>query len=115
MQLESPKGKIKKNMTELIFKNRIDDMQMSILLYLLRSWNIETEILQKSAENQKKLSTDDFLISKQMLADNVINGNTMQKSFSQSFSKTRGMWADRDIDGVNLRNAAWGINKQTTV
>jgi putative hydrolase of the HAD superfamily len=30
---------------------------------------------------------------------------------SQLFSKTCGMWKEYDIDGVKLRNAAWGINE----
>jgi len=64
-------------MTQLTFKNRIDDSQMSILLYLLKSWNIETEItyLQTSAQQkQHKL-----------------------------FEKTFGIWADRDIDIKKIR------------
>jgi galactitol-specific phosphotransferase system IIB component len=31
-------------MTELVFKNNINDVQMSILLNLLKSWNVEAEI-----------------------------------------------------------------------
>ena len=27
------------------------------------------------------------------------------------FAEVRGIWADRDIDGVTLRNQAWGIEE----
>jgi len=37
------------------------------------------------------------------------------KSFSQLFSKTRGMWRDYDIDGNKLRNEAWGLNEKTAI
>jgi len=61
-------------------------MQLSVLMGLFNSWNMNVEI------------TDD------KLSDN--------KNFSQLFSKTRGMWQDYDIDGTKLRNAAWGINDE---
>jgi hypothetical protein len=54
-------------------------------MQLFNSWNVNAEITdEKTPEN---------------------------KSFSQLFSKTRGMWQDYDIDGTKLRNAAWGINE----
>ena len=31
-------------MTQLTFKNDIDDMQIRTLLYLLKSWNVEAEL-----------------------------------------------------------------------
>jgi len=37
------------------------------------------------------------------------------KSFTQLFSKTRGMWQDYDIDGAKLRNEAWGIDEKTAI
>jgi hypothetical protein len=76
-------------MTQITIKNRIDNIQMSVLMELFDSWNVNVEITdEKTPEN---------------------------KSFSQLFSKTRGMWQDYDIDGRELRNAAWGINEKTAV
>ena len=62
---------------------------MSVLRGLFDSWNVNVEIT-----DEKKPE---------------------KKSFSQLLSKTRGMWHDYDIDGVRLRNDAWGINEQTTI
>ena len=76
-------------MTQIRIKNNIDNMQMSVLLGLFDSWNVNVEI------------TDEDI--------------TEKKSFSQLFSKTRGMWQDYDIDGVKLRNEAWGINDNAAV
>ena len=64
-------------------------MQMSVLLGLFDSWNVNVEI------------TDEEIPEK--------------KNFSQLFSKTRGMWQDYDIDGVKLRNDAWGLNEKTDI
>ena len=74
-------------MTQIVLKNSIDNMQMSVLMGLFNSWNLNVEIT-----DEKK---------------------SEHKSFSQLFSKTRGMWQDYDIDGTQLRNEAWGINEQT--
>ena len=64
-------------------------MQMNILKGLFDSWNVAVEI-----REEKKIET---------------------KSFSQLFSKTRGMWQDYDIDANKLRNEAWGIDEQPAV
>ena len=74
-------------MTRIILKNSVDNTQMSVLMGLFDSWNVKVEIT-----DEKKLEN---------------------KSFSQLFSKTRGMWQDYDIDGDKLRNEAWGINEKT--
>ena len=72
-------------MTRITLKNGINNAQLSILMELFNSWNVKAEVTdEKTPEN---------------------------KSFSQLFSKTRGMWQDYDIDGAKLRNAAWGINE----
>jgi len=72
-------------MTRITLKNSINNVQLNILMELFNSWNVNAEITdEKTPEN---------------------------KSFSQLFSKTRGMWQDYDIDGTKLRNAAWGINE----
>ena len=64
-------------------------MQMSVLKGLFDSWNVNVEIAEEKIPEKK--------------------------SFSQLFSKTRGMWKDYDIDGTKLRNEAWGINEKNTV
>ena len=64
-------------MAQLTFKNRIDDSQMSILLHLLKSWNIEAEITYQQTPAQPK-----------------------QRKL---FEKTFGIWADRDVDIKKIR------------
>ena len=76
-------------MTQIILKNDIDNMQMSVLMGLFDSWNVNVEIRNKKMPENK--------------------------SFSQLFSKTRGMWQDYDIDGNKLRNKAWGIDEKTAI
>jgi hypothetical protein len=74
-------------MTQLTIKNKIDDSQLYVLLYLLKSWNLDAEV---SNEN-----------------------NTVPKKQHKLFSKTRGMWKDYDIDAKQLRREAWGTDKHT--
>jgi len=73
-------------MTQLSIKNRIDELQMTVLLHLLKSWNMEVEVSSESVApaKQRKL-----------------------------FSRTRGMWQDYDIDAKQLRRDAWGTEKLT--
>ena len=75
-------------MTQIVLRNSIDNMQMNALMNLFDSWSVTVEI-----KEEKKPES---------------------KSFSQLFSKTRGMWKDYDIDGHKLRNEAWGITEQVT-
>ena len=76
-------------MTQITLKNNIDNMQMSVLMGLFNSWNVDVVIKdEKKSEN---------------------------KSFSQLFSKTRGMWQDYNIDGNKLRNEAWGLSEKVEV
>jgi hypothetical protein len=63
-------------MTQLRIKNRIDHAQMGILLGLLRSWNLETEI---------------------MMEDTPASNSNLKERRSL-LSQARGMWADYDID-----------------
>jgi len=50
----------------------------------------------------------------QVLLQNTTNDEKKEnKSFSQLFSKTSGIWKDYAIDGEKLRNEAWGIDKKT--
>jgi hypothetical protein len=72
-------------MTQLTIKNRIDDSQLNVLLFLLKSWNVEAEV-----SNEKNIVT---------------------KKQHELFSKTRGMWKDYDIDAKQLRREAWGTDK----
>jgi hypothetical protein len=72
-------------MTYITLKSSIDNQQMSVLMGLLNSWNVNAEIT-----NEKK---------------------SENKSFSQRFSRTRGMWQDYDIDAKQLRQDAWGTKK----
>jgi len=76
-------------MTQIVLNNSIDNIQMGVLMGLFDSWNMNVKIIdEKKSEN---------------------------KSFSQLFSKTRGMWQGYDIDGEKLRNKAWGISEQTVI
>ena len=72
-------------MTQIILKNSIDNIQMGVLMGLFNSWNVNAEI------NYEK--------------------NTENKSFTQLFANTRGIWKDYDIDAKQLRRDAWGTEK----
>jgi len=67
-------------MTCITLKNNINNSQLSLLLKLFDSWNIEAEVTEVNKAEKK--------------------------STPQLFSKTRGMWKDYDIDGNKLRNEA---------
>ena len=71
-------------MTQLSIKNKVDELQMGVLLQLLKSWNMEVEISYK---------------------------NTVPVKERKLFSKTRGMWQDYNIDAKQLRRDAWGTEK----
>ena len=73
------------NMTQILLQNSIDNMQMSVLMGLFNSWNINAEITY-----EKK---------------------SVNKPISQRFAKTRGIWKDYDIDAKQLRREAWGTEK----
>jgi len=64
-------------MTQLTLKNQIDDSQMSILLHLLKSWNIEADITHQQTPIQQK--------------------------HHKLFAKTFGIWADREVDIKKIR------------
>jgi len=78
-----------KKMTQILLQNGIDNMQMNVLMGLFNSWNVDVVVTEEKKQENR--------------------------SFSQLFSKTRGMWQDYDIDGEKLRKEAWGINEKTTV
>ena len=70
-------------MTQIIIQNSINNMQMNILMGLFDSWNVNVKVKEERIPEKQ--------------------------SFSQLFSKTRGIWQDYDIDASKLRNEAWGI------
>ena len=72
-------------MTQITLKNSIDNIQMSVLMGLFNSWNVDVVI-----KDEKK-------------SDN--------KPFSQRFARTRGIWKDYDIDAKQLRRDALGTEK----
>jgi hypothetical protein len=72
-------------MTQIILENSIDNMQMSVLMGLFDSWNVNVKI------TNKKVSEN--------------------KNFTQRFARTRGIWKDYDIDAKQLRRDAWGTEK----
>ena len=72
-------------MTQITVKNGINTLQMNVLKGLFFSWNVDAVIIdEKKSEN---------------------------KSSSQRFSRTRGIWKDYDIDAKQLRRDAWGTEK----
>ena len=72
-------------MVQIRLQNSINNMQMNVLMGLFDSWNVNVEITdEKKSEN---------------------------KSFSQRFARTRGMWKDYNIDAKQLRRDAWGTEK----
>ena len=70
-------------MTQLSIKNKVDDLQMAVLLHLLKSWNMEVDVSSDSASD-------------------------MSAKQHKPFSKTRGIWKDYNIDAKQLRRDAWG-------
>jgi len=72
-------------MTQITLKNGIDNMQMSVLMGLFNSWNVDAVI----KDEQKSVN----------------------KAFPQRFARTRGMWKDYDIDAKRLCRDAWGTEK----
>jgi hypothetical protein len=70
-------------MTQIILKNQIERKKLETLLFLLKSWEIDAEV-----------NNTDITQSK-------------SKSNHELFSKTRGMWKNREIDARQLRREAW--------
>jgi len=72
-------------MTQILLQNSIDNMQMSVLMGLFNSWNVDAIITDEKKSESKKNP--------------------------QRFAKTRGMWKDYNIDAKQLRRDAWGTEK----
>jgi len=75
-------------MTQLTFKSKINDSQMSILLHLLKSWNIEAEMATTSTAPK------------------------IMRKKPDSLTLSVGMWEDRNISDKQLRELAWGTVKR---
>ena len=71
-------------MTKFSITNNIDELQMAVLLHLLKSWNMEVEVSYETVAPAKH---------------------------HKLFSKTRGIWKDYNIDAKQLRRDAWGTEK----
>lgn len=71
-------------MTQFIFKNGIDQTKIDVLLSMIKSWNMEVEVLPFS---------------------------NIHKNDS-SLSLSVGMWEGRDINDKQLREKAWGTTKR---
>ncbi|MDR1880020.1 MAG: hypothetical protein LBQ78_03725 [Tannerellaceae bacterium] len=80
-------------MIHLILKNQIEQSKLDVLLSLLKSWDIDTEI-KATAKRVKKT------VSK--------SGEKTDENFPLTF----GLWKDRDIDAKELRRQASGIDKR---
>jgi hypothetical protein len=74
-------------MTQLIFKNDIDQSKMDVLLSMVKSWNIESEVVATTPQKNKRKKHTPLTLSV-------------------------GMWAGRDIDDKQLRERAWGTSKR---
>lgn len=67
-------------MTQLIFKNDLEQNKLEALLQFLKTWNIEAEL---------KISTRKTVIKQ------------------NDFSLASGLWKDYSIDAKQLRHNAW--------
>jgi len=70
-------------MQQLILKKDIEQTKMDALLYFLKSWNIEAELITSPI---------------------VVKNKT-------DFSLSAGLWKDYTIDANELRTQAWNRNK----
>ncbi|MDR1342693.1 MAG: hypothetical protein LBK18_05495 [Prevotellaceae bacterium] len=75
-------------MTQLIFKNNIDQSKMNVLLGMLDSWGVEAEVQMPAPPKLKKKSTP--------------------------LTLSVGMWAERNIDDKELRARAWSANYESS-
>lgn len=67
-------------MTQLIFKNDLEQNKLEALLQFLKTWNIDAELKTGSRKTVKKQS---------------------------NFSLASGIWKDYSLDANELRNNAW--------
>jgi hypothetical protein len=74
-------------MTQLIFKNDIDQSKMDVLLGMIKSWNVETKVVATAPRKNKR-----------------------KKDAALTLSV--GMWAGHDINDKQLREQTWGTSKR---
>ena len=70
-------------MQQLILKKDIEQSKIDALLYFLKCWNIEAELITRPKTTKKK----------------------------NDFSLSVGLWKDFNIDAVELRSQSWKRNK----
>ena len=75
-------------MTQLIFKNDIDQNKIDILLSMIKSWEMEAEVLSLSKTHNNRSKRNSAL------------------------TLSIGMWEGRDMNDKQLREMAWGIAKR---
>jgi len=71
---------------------------LNILLYLLRSWDVETEVIQRNPQRTEKRAI-------RTAALNYSSLSTGRKKTNDPFAEVWGIWANRnDVDDKTLRN-----------
>lgn len=75
-------------MTQFIFKSDIDQNKIDILLSMVKSWNMEVEVLPLSKAHKSRSRKNSAL------------------------TLSVGMWEGRDINDKQLREKAWGTVKR---
>ena len=80
-------------MTQITFRNGIDNMQMSVLMGLFNSWNLNVEITDEKTPVNKKMSKADFarlsLSEKATYLDNSINKNVPPMTMEEIVQEVR--------------------------
>jgi hypothetical protein len=86
-------------MTQLVFKDDIDQSKIDVLLSLIKSWNIDATVEMGHVPS---------------LQYDVDKGDLRKPAFEKTKPLTLsvGLWKDRDITDKQLREMAWGTNKR---
>ena len=71
-------------MIEIILKNKITKSKIEMLLKLLKSWNVDAEFVETKEIKQLK---------------------------NKTFSLSKGIWKDAEVDANQLRKEAWAIKR----
>ncbi|MDR0567097.1 MAG: hypothetical protein LBG47_08715 [Prevotellaceae bacterium] len=74
-------------MTQILFKNDIDQNKIDVLLHLIKSWNIDAEVMPSASPKSRRKKNEPLTLAV-------------------------GMWEGRDIDDRQLREKAWGTAKR---
>lgn len=91
-------------MTQLLFKNDIDQSKIDILLHLIKSWGIEAEVMPAALPKSKRKKSEPLTPTVGMR-----DGRDLAQD---PFAGMRGMWEGCDIDDRKLREKAWGTAKR---